>query len=199
VLLSAGSALTVRTLSLVTTFTLATAVVTRLGVNEIAGHQIAAQIWLFLALVVDSIAIAGQTLVAGHMGEGEGQRARQLADRMLVWGLSWGLALAGVFWLLRNVLPGWFSPDPNVNAVAVAILPFVALTQPLNSIVFVLDGLLIGAEQFRFLALAMIGATALTCGLLLMAASITAVWWALTFLMVARVIPMAVRYASAVS
>ena len=199
VLLSAGSALTVRTLSLVTTFTLATAVVTRLGVNEIAGHQIAAQIWLFLALVVDSIAIAGQTLVAGHMGEGEGQRARQLADRMLVWGLSWGLTLAGVFWLLRNVLPGWFSPDPNVSAVAVAILPFVALTQPLNSIVFVLDGLLIGAEQFRFLAVAMMGATALTCGLLLMAASITAVWWALTFLMVARVIPMAVRYASAVS
>ena len=199
VLVSAGSALTVRTLALVTTFTLATAVAARLGVHEIAGHQVASQIWLFLALVVDSIAIAGQTLVAGHLGEGDGARARRLADRMLAWGLSWGIALAVAFWLLRNVLPGWFSSDPQVISVATTLLPFVALTQPLNSIVFVFDGILIGAEQFRFLAAAMVGAAVISCGLLLVAGSITAVWWALTVLMFARVVPMALRYASAVS
>ena len=118
---------------------------------------------------------------------------------MLAWGLSWGIALAVAFWLLRNVLPGWFSCDPQVISVATTLLPFVALTQPLNSIVFVFDGILIGAEQFRFLAAAMVGAAVISCGLLLVAGSITAVWWALTVLMFARVVPMALRYASAVS
>ena len=198
-LLGAGSALTLRTLSLVTTFTIATSVATRLGVDEVAGHQVASQIWIFLALVVDSVAIAGQTLVAGHLGEGRGAVARRLANRMLVWGLIWGVFLAALFWSLRGVLPGWFTDDAGVIGVASVVLPFVALTQPLNSVVFVLDGIFIGAGQFRFLGLAMAGAALITCALLLMATSITAVWWALTFLMVARLIPMAMRYASAVS
>ena len=197
-LLSAGSALTVRTLSLVVTFTLAAAVATRLGVAEIAGHQIASQIWIFLALAVDSLAIAGQTLVAGRLGEGNGVEARRLADRMLVWGLVWGILLAILFWLTRNVLGGWFSDDPEVLAVVAMVMPFVALTQPLNSVVFVFDGILIGAQQFRFLAIAMVGAAVVTCGLLLLAGSIVAVWWALTILMFVRIVPMAVRYASAV-
>ncbi len=198
-LLGAGSALTVRTLALVSTFTLAAAVATRIGTVEIAAHQVASQIWLFLALVVDSIAIAGQTLVANHLGEGDGRTARRLADRMLAWGVLWGVLLAIVFWLLRDTLPGWFTSDPEVAAVAMGLLPFVALTQPINSIVFVFDGILIGAEQFRFLATAMVGAAIVTCALLVMAGTITAVWWALVVLMVARVIPMAIRYASAVS
>ena len=198
-LLGAGTSLTLRTLSLVTTLTVATSVATRLGPEAIAGHQIASQVWIFLALVVDSVAITAQTLVAGHLGEGRGVLARRLANRMVGWGLVWGVLLAGLFWSLRGVLPGWFTSDPAVISVATLILPFVALTQPLNSVVFVLDGIFIGAGEFRFLAIAMTGAALATCGLLLAAGSITAVWWALTFLMVARIVPMAMRYASAVS
>ena len=97
------------------------------------------------------------------------------------------------------MLPGWFTSDPAVISVATLILPFVALTQPLNGVVFVLDSIFIGAGEFRFLAIAMTGAALATGGLLLAAGSITAVWWALTFLMVARIVPMAIRYASAVS
>lgn len=198
-LLGAGSALTLRTLSLLATFTVATSVAARIGVAEVAGHQVASQIWIFLALVVDSVAIAGQTLVAGHLGEGDPAAARRLANRMLAWGGAWGVVLAGAFWALRDILPGWFTADPEVIVVAMALIPFVALTQPLNSVVFVFDGILIGAGVFRFLGLAMAGAAAMTIVLLISATSITAVWWALTFFMVARVVPMAIRYASAVS
>ena len=198
-LLTAGSALTLRTLSLVMTFTVATSVAARLGVAEVAGHQIASQIWIFLALVVDAVAIAGQTLVASHLGDGDGAGARRLGNRMLMWGFVWGVALAIVFWLVRNTLPTWFTSDPEVIVVAAGLMPFVALTQPLNGVVFVFDGVLIGAGVFRFLGLAMLGAAVVTISLLLAAGSITAVWWALTALMVVRIVPMAIRYASAVS
>ena len=198
-MLGAGSALTVRTLSLVITFTVATSVAARIGVAEVAGHQVASQIWIFLALVIDSVAIAGQTLVANHLGEREGAVARRLANRMLGWGFVWGVALAAVFWLMRDVLAGWFTADPAVIAVATSLIPFVALTQPLNSVVFVFDGILIGAGVFRFLAIAMVGAAIIAIGLLLAATTVVGVWWGLTFFMVARAIPMAIRYPAAIS
>jgi len=181
------------------TFTVATSVAARLGVAEVAGHQVALQIWIFLALVVDAVAIAGQTLVASHLGDGDEAGARRLGNRMLMWGFVWGVALAILFWLVRNTLPTWFTSDPEVIVVAAGLMPFVALTQPLNGVVFVFDGVLIGAGVFRFLGLAMLGAAVVTISLLLVAGSITAVWWALTALMIVRIVPMAIRYASAVS
>ena len=198
-MLGAGSALTVRTLSLVITFTVATSVAARIGVAEVAGHQVASQIWIFLALVVDSVAIAGQTLVANHLGERQGAVARRLANRMLGWGCVWGIALAAVVWLMRDVLAGWFTADPAVIAVATSLIPFVALTQPLTSVVFVFDGILIGAGVFRFLAIAMVGAAIVAIGLLLAATTVVGVWWVLTFFMVARAIPMAIRYPATIS
>ena len=192
-LISAGSALLVRTLVLVTTFTVATASAARLGVTEVAAHQVAVQIWIFLSLVVDSIAIAAQNLVASRL-ENDRQAARRLSNRMLMWGFSWGVLMAAVFWVLRNTLPGWFTPDPSVIAVATSLMPFVAVSQPLNSLVFVFDGIMIGASDFTFLALAMTGAAALSCLLIITAASITGIWWALVVLMLVRLAPITWRY-----
>ena len=192
-LIGAGSALFVRTLALVTTFTVATASAARLGVTEVAAHQVAIQVWFFLSLVVDSIAIAAQNLVAAHLRT-DPSRARRLSNRMLAWSFSWGVLMAVVFWVLRNALPGWFTPDPAVIAMAASLMPFVAITQPLNSVVFVLDGIMIGAADFTFLAAAMVGANGLACTLLLTAGSISGIWWVLVILMLARVGPITWRY-----
>lgn len=192
-LIGAGSALFIRTLVLVATLTVATASAARLGVTEIAAHQVAAQIWFFLSLVVDSVAIAAQNLVAVHLGR-DRATARRLSRRMLVWGIAWGVVLAMLFWLLRDTLPGWFTHDRSVVIMAASLMPIVAISQPLNSLVFVLDGIMIGAADFRFLALAMAGAGALTCLLLITATSISGIWWALVILMVARLVPLAWRY-----
>ena len=192
-LVGAGSALFVRTLVLVTTFTVATASAARLGVTEVAAHQVAVQVWIFLSLVVDSIAIAAQNLVAAHL-ESDREGARRISNRMLMWGVSWGVLLAVVFWMLRNTLPGWFTSDPSVIAMAASLTPFVAVIQPVNSVVFVLDGIMIGAADFTFLATAMIGAAALTCVLVVTAVSISGIWWALVILMLARLAPIAWRY-----
>ena len=192
-LAGAGSALFVRTLMLVATFTAAAGAAARLGVTQVAAHQVAVQVWLFLSLVVDSIAIAAQNLVAVRL-ETDRREAAALSNRMLGWGFVWGLLLAAVFWLLRGVLPGWFTSDQSVIAAAASLMPFVAATQPLNSVVFVLDGIMIGATDFKFLAAAMTGAAVLTCLLIVLAGSLAGIWWALVVLMAARLVPLALRY-----
>lgn len=192
-LVGAGSALFVRTLMLVATFTAAAAAAARLGVTEVAAHQVAVQVLLFLSLVIDSIAIAAQNLVASRL-ETDRRSAGRLANRMLWWGFVWGVLLAAVFWLLRDALPGWFTSDPSVIAAAAALMPFVAATQPLNSVVFVFDGIMIGATDFTFMAAAMTGAAVLTCTLIALAGSLAGIWWALVVLMTARLVPLAVRY-----
>ena len=197
-LVDAGSALFVRTLVLVTTLTVATASAARLGVTEVAAHQVATQVFFFLSLVVDSVAIAAQNLVAGNLTR-DRKRARQLSNRMLVWGVAYGVLLAIVFWLLRDTLPAWFTPDRSVITMTVSLMPFVALTQPLSSLVFVLDGIMIGAADFKFLAVAMTGAAALTCVLLVTATSVSGIWMALVVMMLARFVPLAWRYVRVVT
>lgn len=193
VLLGAGSALFVRTLSLVSTFTVAAAAASRLGVTEVAAHHVAIQIWSLLYMVVDSVAIAAQNLVATNLST-KPETARRLARRMLAWGVVWGTFLAVVFWGLRQALPGWFTHEPEVVIMVSSLMPFVALSQPLNSMVFVLDGILIGAADFGFLAAAMVGASLLTCGLLVTAGSLSGIWWAIMMLMTARFLPLGWRY-----
>lgn len=193
-LLGAGSALTLRTLVLVATFTAAAAAAARMGVAEIAAHQVAIQIFVFLALVVDALAIAAQSLVARHLGEGDGAGARRLSNRMLGWGFVWGTVLGAVIWGLRGQLAGWFSSDPEVAAIAAGLLSLVALAQPLGSAVFVLDGILIGQERFRFLAAAMLGACLPTMVLLSAAPTVSLVWWSIMFLLAARLAPLAWNY-----
>lgn len=192
-LIGAGSALFVRTLALVGTFTVATSVAARLGVAEVAAHHVAIQIWSLLYMVVDSVAIAAQNLVAVNLST-DLEAARRLSRRMMGWSVAWGSLLAVVFWSLRNVLPGWFTNEPSVVVLAASLMPLIAVSQPLNSLVFVLDGIMIGAADFRFLAVAMIGASLVTCLLLILTGSLSGIWWAIMALMVVRFVPLGVRY-----
>ncbi len=192
-LIGAGSALFVRTFALVATFTVSTSAAARLGVTEVAAHHVAIQIWSLLYMVVDSVAIAAQHLVATHLPSHR-ETAARLARRMLAWGVIWGIMLAVIFWALRYELPGWLTHEPSVVILASSLMPFVAVSQPLNSVVFVLDGIMIGAADFRFLAVAMIGASLLTNVMLVSAGSLNGIWWAIMTLMVARFVPLGWRY-----
>ncbi|MGH8937494.1 MAG: MATE family efflux transporter [Acidimicrobiia bacterium] len=198
--LRVGGELTVRTLSLLGTLTLATAVAARVGTVAVAGHQVAAQLWTFLALVVDALAIAAQALVARYLGSGEPEVARQAADRMLQWGLLLGLGLGVTFWLLRGVLAGVFTDDPEVQAAVAGVLPFVAVMQPINAAVFVWDGIFLGSGEFRFLAKAMIASSVAAAAVLLLVLplglGLAGVWWGMVTLMVVRGMTLSLRYRS---
>ncbi|MFK7988230.1 MAG: MATE family efflux transporter [Sandaracinaceae bacterium] len=197
-LLKVGSALSLRTFALVSTFTLATAVATRIGERAVAAHQVVAQIWLFLALVVDSVAIAGQALVGRLLGQGERTEARRVADRLLRWGLVLGLVLGAVFWALGPILPGWFTDEAAILRDVDTVYIFVIVSQPIGALVFVWDGLFMGAQDFRFLAAQMLLSAAAGAAVLLsvipMGWGLTGVWWGMIALLSARLLTLGWRY-----
>lgn len=193
-----GGELAVRTFALIGTLALATAVATRLGSIQVAAHQVVIQLWILLALVVDALAVAAQAMVGKYRGSGEGVAARVVSMRLLGWGLGTGLALAVLFQLLSPLLPRIFTTDPEILAEVATILPIVIWMQPLNALVFVWDGIFIGAERFRFLAAQMVVSGLLACLVMVLVVpfgwGLSGVWWAIVVLMVARLVTLALRY-----
>jgi putative MATE family efflux protein len=189
----------VRTASLRGALLIATAVAARLGTVQLGAHQVAFELWNFLALALDALAIAGQAMTGRFLGAGDAEAARAAARRMLQWGLVAGLALGVVVAALSGVLPHVFTDDERVIDQAATVLWFVAVLQPLNSVVFVLDGVLIGAGDVRFLAWAMAAATLafIPLALAVVAADggLAWLWAALGVFMAARGAGLWLRYA----
>jgi putative MATE family efflux protein len=144
-----GRDLLVRTAALRAALVVATAVAARLGSVDVAAHQIAFEIWNFLALGLDAIAIAGQAMVGRALGAGDGTGARDAGRRMIEWGVALGALVGVLVAVLRTVLPHLFTDDAEVLALASFLLVWVAALQPLNAVAFVLDGVLIGAGDMQ--------------------------------------------------
>ncbi len=159
-LAGAGLDLLMRTAALRGGITVTVAVAARIGTDDLAAHEIAFQIWSVLALSLDAVAIAAQAMIGHALGAGDAQEARRLGDRMIQWGWWGGFAMAALVFALIPVLPDVFSADPEVVSLAAFLFIHVAAWQPVNGIVFALDGILIGAGDLRFLAIAMVTATA---------------------------------------
>jgi len=194
-----GWDLFVRTAALRLSLTLGTAVAARSGTAALGAHQIAFELWSFLALLLDAVAIAGQALVGRLLGAGDADGARAAGRRMLRWGLVAGAAAGAVIAALRGVLPRLFTDDAAVVAVCATLLVVVATLQPVNALVFVLDGVLIGAGDLRFLARAMVLAAAVfvpaALAVLILDLGVVWLWGAIGLLMAARLAALAVRFA----
>ncbi len=197
-LLAVGRNLFVRTGSLQAALALTTAIASRLGTAQVAAHQVALQLWLFLAFALDALAIAGQAMIGRLLGAGRAEDARAVSRRLLAWGLLAGAVFAAGVLAARPLLSRGFSDDARVEALVLDLLWFVALFQPLNAIVFVLDGVLIGAGDLRYLAGAMIGSLALFTPFALAVGwldlPLTALWAALGIFMVARLATVTTRF-----
>ncbi|MET0929310.1 MAG: MATE family efflux transporter [Aeromicrobium sp.] len=149
-----GVPLIVRTLTLRVAVVLAALVAAGLGDIQLAAHQVAAAIVTFLAFGLDAIAIAGQTLTGRALGASDPDRARELTRRMIGWGVGTGLGAGALLAILAPWLPRLFTSDPAVQDALVPALLVVAAIQPLSGAVFVLDGVLIGAGDGVYLAIA---------------------------------------------
>jgi len=188
-----GLRLTVRTAALGLALLLSTAVAARLGTSVLAGHQIALQIWLLLALTLDSLAVPAQVFVSDALGRGDVAKAREVGRRTLRFGLTCGIALGVVVIALAWVLPLIFSSSPDVHQQATRALVICGAQQPLAALAFVLDGLLLGASDYRTLQRAMMAALVVFVPLAALVLhdhriGITGIWLALACWLGARVI-----------
>ena len=192
-----GLDLLVRTVALRLALTAATAVAARLGAAQVGAHQIAFELWNTLALALDAIAIAAQALVGRLLGAADAAAARAATRRMVELGLAFGVVVGAVLLALRGVLPHAFSDDPLVLHLASFVLLFAAVLQPVNAVVFVLDGVLMGAGDMRYLAVTMVAAAALFLALagILVAtgAGLGWLWTAIAALMLARLAALTAR------
>ncbi|MFJ6658613.1 MATE family efflux transporter [Streptomyces sp. NPDC091377] len=193
----AGVPLLVRTLSLRAIMMIATAVAAGLGDADIAAHQIILSLWNLMAFALDAIAIAGQAIIGRYLGAGDTEGARRACRRMVEWGLAVGLGLGVLVVLARPLLLPLFTSDAAVKDTALPALIVVALTQPLCGVVFVLDGVLMGAGDGPYLAWAMLLTLAAFAPLALLVPTLggglTALWLTLTLMMSLRLLTLWLR------
>lgn len=151
----AGTPLVMRTLTLRACLLVGTYAVTLAGTDtetDLATHQIAITLWTFLAFTLDALAIAAQAITGRALGAGDVDGTRRLTRRLVRWGWGGGLATGLLLAACAPWIGAIFSPDPEVQRLLVPVLLVAALGQPVAGVVFVLDGVLIGAGDGRYLA-----------------------------------------------
>ncbi|SDR67958.1 putative efflux protein, MATE family [Friedmanniella luteola] len=149
-----GTWLVLRTATLQGAVTLTTLVATTSGTVALAAHQVVNSLWVLLAFALDALAIAGQAIIGRALGAGEAELGRAMTRRMVGWGVLAGVVFGLLVWAARPLYVGFFSPDPQVQQLVGAVLLVVAVVTPVAGVVYVLDGVLIGAGDSRYLALA---------------------------------------------
>ncbi|PRH81153.1 MATE family efflux transporter [Streptomyces solincola] len=196
----AGVPLLVRTLSLRAVLLLATAIAARLGDVDVAAHQIILSLWSLMAYALDAIAIAGQAIIGRYLGADDADGARRVCRRMVEWGVASGVVLGALLVLARPLFIPLFTGDPTVQDTLLPALLVVALTQPVAGVVFVLDGVLMGAGDGPYLAGAMVVTLAVFAPVALLipvwGGGLTALWWAMGLMMGVRLVTLALRMRS---
>lgn len=201
--------LTLRSLAITATFSVATGLAARTDAAHAAAHQIAFQLWLSSSLLADALAVAAQALVARSLAAGTAAGravAAAVGRRVVTLSLGLGVALAGGLTAGATLFPlaRLFSSDPAVLAALEGLMPAVVALQPLNALAFTMDGLLYGVNGFGYAAAAMAAAAGPAVGLMAAGAAaaggdpvklLAAVWAGLGAVMVGRFVGIWVPYA----
>ena len=171
----------------------AAGVAARIGTAEVGAHYIALQLWLFLALALDSFAIAAQSLVGESLGAGRLAEARATAWKVARYGTVTGVLVAVLLLLGSDFIPGLFTSDPAVLSGAATIWWWFALMQPVAGLVFALDGVLMGSGDVAFLrtltiAAGLGGFLPLTLLSIPLGLGLSGIWAGLTALIMIRLI-----------
>lgn len=146
-----GRDLILRSAAFQIAFLTAAAVAARIGTAQLAAHQIGLQLWEFTALLLDSFAIAAQSLIGAALGASKAEAARTMAWQVARWGLYAGLAFAGVFAAGWFAIPRLFTSSSGVLTQAHVLWPWFVAMLPAAGVVFALDGVLIGAGDVGYL------------------------------------------------
>lgn len=194
---TAGAWLFLRTVTLRASILLTAFVAAQLGAVSLAAHQVTTSVWNLLAFAMDALAIAAQAIIGRHLGAADQQRTRDLTGVMVRWGIGAGVVFGVVIVAVSWWLPWLFTSDPAVHVQVRHALWVVAATQPTAGIVFVLDGVLIGAGDGRYLAIAGVITLAvfapLAWGVSAASLSLAWLWVAFAGFMAARAVTLGLR------
>lgn len=169
-----GGWLMLRTLSLRVGILATVFVATVHGAATLAAHQVIFTLFTFMAFALDALAIAAQALIGKELGAGDVGEVRSLTRVMTRWGIYFGVFTGIVLAIAAPFIGGLFTSDPDVKSLVTLGVWVLAASQPLCGVVFVLDGVLIGAGDARYLALAGMVALAVYVPLLWLASFATA-------------------------
>ncbi|XP_020173414.1 protein DETOXIFICATION 44, chloroplastic isoform X2 [Aegilops tauschii subsp. strangulata] len=189
--LKSGALLIARTIAVILPLWLSTSLAARQGPVPMAGYEISLQVWLTISLLNDALALAGQALLASEYAKGNYKQARLVLYRVLQIGGVTGLALAATLFLGFGYLTLLFTDDPAVLDVAQSGVWFVTITQPINAIAFVFDGLYYGVSDFGYAAYSTLFAGVVASAFLLVVApnfGLGGVWAGLTLFMGLRAV-----------
>jgi len=192
-----GVSLFIRTSALRIAFLVAAAFAAADGKASLGAHEIASQLFYFVALALDAIAIAGQAMIGTLLGAAKASQALSVGRRLTLWGIGLGVVASGLVLALRPWLPDIFTNDPAVVEKTFGVLLLLAIMQPLAGATFALDGILIGAGDMRFLAYAMTANTAFFLALLWIVrqadGGLTGLWIAMVLFIGARALTLGWR------
>ncbi|KAK8495052.1 hypothetical protein V6N13_122743 [Hibiscus sabdariffa] len=184
-----GFLLLARVIAVTFCVTLAASMAARLGATPMAAFQICLQVWMTSSLLADGLAVAGQAILASAFAEKDYKKVTATTSRVMQMSFVLGVGLAVVVGVGLYFGSGIFSKDASVIHLIAIGVPFVAATQPINSIAFVFDGVNFGASDFAFTAYSMVlvsGASIASVFLLSKSNGFIGIWIALTIYMVLR-------------
>lgn len=151
--IGAGTPLLIRTISLRLALLATVALATQIGVIALAAYQVVTTVWTMAAFALDALAIAAQSLVGVALGSGRRYALRTLVRTMTLWGAGAASVLGVAVALLSRWIPLAFGTDPAMHQAATRALVVIGLLMPIAGVVFLLDGVLIGASEGKYLAL----------------------------------------------
>ncbi|KAH9678899.1 protein DETOXIFICATION 42 [Citrus sinensis] len=186
-----GFLLMVRVIAVTFCVTLAASLAARQGSTSMAAFQVCLQIWLATSLLADGLAVAAQTILASAFVKKDYDRATTIASRVLQLSVVLGLVLT------VNLLVGLpfssrlFTKDLKVLQLIGVGIPFIAVTQPINALAFVFDGINFGASDFAYSAYSMVSVAVVSILCLFILSSshgYVGIWVALSMYMSLRAI-----------
>ncbi|KAL3753897.1 hypothetical protein ACJRO7_001181 [Eucalyptus globulus] len=186
-----GLLLLARVIAVTFCVTLAASMAARQGSTPMAAFQICLQVWMASSFLADGLAVAGQAILACAFAEKDYDKATMAASRVLQMGFVLGLGLALVVGVGLRFGSGVFSKDVNVQHLIFVGIPFVAATQPINSLAFVFDGVNFGASDFAYSAYSMAVVSIISIAslfLLSKSGGFVGIWVALTIYMGLRTV-----------
>ena len=199
-MLRVGRQIFVRTAALYASFLVAASVLARIGDAPLGAHQIAFELYIFVALLLDAVAIAGQVIVGRMLGAGDPVGAHAAARRMIGWSVGLGAVFGVALLALATVAAAALHERPAVLHSADRIWILFAVMQPLAGAVFALDGILIGASDTSYLMWSTLVASLgifvpIALASLAFGWGIVGVWAGLDALIAARLVFLATRFA----